>query len=202
MSYPIDVNIPQVNDDPAFDCPLINGNFVNINGYLSVDHVAPGATGDGHHEQVTYQAENIPGAPPVDPVSISFTANANNITQVTGSASTVAQNFYQNASAVFPLSAIRAYGYFVTPNHAIASGSITMLNSFNVVSATYVTLVGGYVITITLSPGAVVGNNAGVFVGGVGGSGGVGGVTGGTTLSLLISGTTANLGVSFQVLQI
>jgi hypothetical protein len=54
MSFPINVNIPAANDDPADDQPLMMANFANISGYVSVDHVAPGAVNNGFHKQSTY----------------------------------------------------------------------------------------------------------------------------------------------------
>lgn len=129
MSYPIDGTIPAANNNPAADQPLMQANFLNTKNYLSVDHITPGATGDGFHKQVTYFTENIPGGTPVDPASIAFTANAAALPTTRGSASTVAQNFFKNASGIFPLSAIRAFGVFKAPT---TTSVVNILNGFNV----------------------------------------------------------------------
>jgi len=63
MTFPIDVNIPAANNDPADDQPLMQQNFSNINGYLQVDHTNPSATGAGQHKQVTFNSNNVPSLP-------------------------------------------------------------------------------------------------------------------------------------------
>lgn len=66
MTYPININIPATNNDPADDQPLIRINFSNINSYLNIDHINPAAVGAGTHKQVTFYSNNVP-TPPVSP---------------------------------------------------------------------------------------------------------------------------------------
>src|SRR6267142_3994969 len=159
MSFPINVNIPNENNDPADDVQPINTNFVNINGFLTVDHVAPGSIGDGFHEQVTYFTENIPTLLPTEPTSIAFTANAQTaIGIMTGlsksPASGIAQNFLANQNAIFPLSSIRAFVAFTL---TLAPGAQTILNSFNITSVTVDAT--RKIFTILLVTGTTVGVN-------------------------------------------
>lgn len=71
MSFPINTGIPATNNDPADDQPQMQQNFSNINGYLSVDHVEPGTVGDGFHEQVTMNSNNVPSLPTTHPILFS-----------------------------------------------------------------------------------------------------------------------------------
>ena len=59
MTFPINVNIPNAPNDPADDQPLMKQNFANISGFLSVDHVAPGAVGAGKHAQVELPFKSV-----------------------------------------------------------------------------------------------------------------------------------------------
>lgn len=68
MTYPINVNIPAANNDPADDQPLMQTNFANINSYLQVDHTNPATTGAGEHKQVTFNSNNVPAIPTSPPV--------------------------------------------------------------------------------------------------------------------------------------
>lgn len=152
MTFPIDVNIPSTNNDPADDQPLIMQNFANINGYLQVDHTNPAALGAGQHEQVTFNNKNIPGIQ-TDPTSTLYTDS--------GSASSVSQLLYKNQNATLPVSAVRAFGVFAAP---VATGAITALNEYNIASAA--AGVAGSVTTyqITLIANVITGNNAVVLI--------------------------------------
>ncbi len=71
MSYPINPNIPATNDDPADDQPIMQRNFSSINGFLGVDHINPGTTGDGFHKQITFYSNNPPTVPTTSPILFS-----------------------------------------------------------------------------------------------------------------------------------
>lgn len=90
MSYPINVNIPASNNTPAQDQPQMLTNFSNISGFLSVDHVAPGTTGDGYHKQTTFNAP-ISTPAPAGVVSVLYS-------KTTGSPS-AQQLFFKNVQA-------------------------------------------------------------------------------------------------------
>lgn len=155
MSYPIDVTIPDAPDDPADDQPKMKQNYANIASYLAVDHVAAGAVGNGFHKQVTYNSENVPGSL-TDPISVSYTNNAQSMAEAVGSASNIAQNFFKSQNGNFPLSAIKAFGYFVPTG---AAGNIAPLNSFNIVNPIVATGISGNTLTITLASSTVVNSN-------------------------------------------
>jgi hypothetical protein len=152
ISYNYYANIPNAPDNPSFDQPLMQVNSQSINSIIAVDHVGfkstgsggPGTSG-GQHLQVTFNGKNVPAGAPTDPLSIMYT---NNITVGTStnttSASSVAEVFYQNSSAVFPISMIKAFGSFDKNGNS--------LNTWNCSSSGNS---GGY--TITLATGAVAG---------------------------------------------
>lgn len=157
MSFSIDVTIPNAPNDPSDDQPKMKQNYANISGFLTVDHVDPGAPGNGFHKQVTYFTENTP-AVPLDPTSVSFTANATLLLPIaTSSATTIAQEFFRNANGIFPISCIRAFGSFVTTG---VVGPITVSNGFNVNGISF--LAGVY--DVTLEPTSTNGNNVNVFI--------------------------------------
>lgn len=163
--YPINTAIPFRTNPPRNDQPGMLTNFSNINGFLGVDLVAPGTNvagqGAGFHKQVTYFTANIPTPPLVDPLSVGFTANANNLPgNVTpaNSANTVVQEFYCNANGFFPVVAIKAFGAYAP---AIGTPVQVPLNAFNVSSVTRTGL-GAY--TVVLATGATFGNTYTVLV--------------------------------------
>ena len=68
MSFPIDTTIPGTNNFPGNDQPGMQTNFVNINGYVQVDHTDPDLNpGAGRHKQVTFHSNNIPAVFPISP---------------------------------------------------------------------------------------------------------------------------------------
>ena len=149
MTYPIYTNIPAANNDPADDQPLMQINNANIAGYLGIDHVAPGALGDGFHQHVTYYNKFPPVAPIIGQVAIGYTnvgiANA-----------AVPENFYTNASGTFPLSCVKAFGSFDTQ----APGAVPLINGYNITSITGTTATHYDVVT---TAGAISGNNVVIF---------------------------------------
>lgn len=112
-------NIPNAPDNPSFDQPLMQVNSQSINSLIAVDHVGfkstgsggPGTSG-GQHLQVTFNGKNVPGGAPTDPLSIVFTNNVAMGAFNTASASTIAETFFQNANAIYPVSMIKAFGCF------------------------------------------------------------------------------------------
>jgi len=152
MSYPIDITIPDAPNDPADDQPLMKQNFININSYLQVDHIAAGAPGNGFHKEVTFYNKN-PAALPVDPTSVLYTAD--------GTASTVADMRFRNANGIFPVNAIRACVQFVGDSASIAGAALPTTNNINVDK---VERVVSDLYKITLTSGATTGTNFMVFI--------------------------------------
>ncbi len=66
MTFSYSTTIPATNNDPADDQPQIQTNFASISGLISTDHVGFNVSGGGQHEQVTFNANNVP-SPPVSP---------------------------------------------------------------------------------------------------------------------------------------
>lgn len=194
MTFPIDTNIPAANNDPADDQPLMQQNFSNISQYLTVDHVAPGSSGAGQHEQVTYNSQNTPSSP-TDPVAITYTG--------LGTASVVSQLFYRNQNATYHLSAIKSWGSF-DPN------SVSLAQTYNVASIVR-NSAGNY--TVTMNSGTTSSPAYAILISipmtSAFSTGGICGyeITGVNTFKIYIRSLTGNSGVdlapvSFQVMQI
>lgn len=106
MTYPIDTTIPNAPNDPADDQPKMKDNFNNINSYLSVDHIVPGAVNNGYHKQVHLINEAAPGLVGADGVLF---ANA-----VSG----ISWPFWQNSSGTFQIlgsNTLSGDGYITLP---------------------------------------------------------------------------------------
>jgi hypothetical protein len=205
--FPIYINIPSGPNDPADDQPLMQINNANINSYVSVDHVAPNATGNGYHQKITFNStpSPVPGTIAiVNPLSVEYT-------NVGVADPSFQQLYWQNALAIFPLSAIRAFG--VIALKAVTGGStVTLLNGFNVASVAF--SIDATKINVNLVHNCVAGTNITVLLN-------IGNISAGTTSSSLSNwtytpetlsityalgpltppnGSTAN--VSFLILQI
>jgi len=137
-------DIPDAPNNPSNDQPKMKENFNNIDTLLAVDHVSFNATNGGFHKQIDFALKATPAAP-LDPVSVAFTQSSASLTQVQGSATTNAQEFYRNALGIYPLSAIRAFGSFVG---LAGAGNIVPSNSFNV-NGTITQVGGGSLTSVT-----------------------------------------------------
>lgn len=146
------LNNPDGPNNPSNDQPKMQTNTNAIQALLAVDHVAFNTNGSppngvgGHHLQVSFDGKNAAGAQ-TDPQSVLYTGS--------GTASTFSQLLYRNQSAIFQISAIRAWGFVNgTTGTVIASQSSNATSVRN--SA------GNY--TITLATGAVSTANFAVLV--------------------------------------
>lgn len=151
MSFTFDTTIPNAPNNPSVDQPGMLQNNVSTNGILGVDHITFNALGGGQHKQITFNGKNVPGVQ-TDPQSVLYT---NNITVATGdnttSASTVAEMFYRNQNAIFPVSMIKAFGCF--------DAAATSLNTWNISASGPVTRT----FTLTMPANVVTGTNYAVF---------------------------------------
>ncbi len=147
MTFPIDSTIPLGSNDPADDVPLMRQNFANTKSYVSVDHVAPGTTGNGEHKYVTFNNVYIPGVAPTNPKSILSTEP--------GVASSVSSLFFNNANGVHLLNCVKAFRL------CNSSGTAVGGQNFLVTSVTHPST-GNYLVNLT--PGTVVGTSYLVFV--------------------------------------
>lgn len=73
MSY--NPNIPATGQTLGGSRPGIQTNFSTLQTTIDQDHVDMNSAGPGKHKQVTFNANNTPGASPSDPSSIIFTKN-------------------------------------------------------------------------------------------------------------------------------
>jgi hypothetical protein len=143
--------IPAAANNPSTDQPNMLTNTNSIPELIAVDHVSFNATNGGTHLQVTLATENTPGAQ-TDPQSVIFSG--------AGSANTIAELFYKNASGTLLLSGIKAFGVFTTSG-SVGSGTVTAANYYNI-NPTISYSNGTY--TVTLTSGVTTGNNAVVIV--------------------------------------
>ncbi len=157
MTFPINTAIPNANNDPADDVTPMNTNFVNINDYLQVDHVAPGSQGlpgnggAGTHEQVTYNNKNNQAAQ-TDPTSVSYTTDGSVLSGFTpAAANTTANLVFRNQRGIFPGSVIKAFGVF--PSRSTV-GAVNLTNGINVDNIQ--SLSGPFRLEITLKANATV----------------------------------------------
>ena len=111
MSFTFSTTVPAAPDNPSVDQPDMLQNNVATNGILAVDHITFNLLGGGEHKQVTFNGKNVPGAQ-TEPKSVLYTNNVGATATNTASASTVAEVFYRNQSAIFPVSMIKAFGCF------------------------------------------------------------------------------------------
>lgn len=137
MSFPINVNIPNTPNDPADDQPEIKKNFANISGYLTVDHIAPGALNNGFHKVIHQPAQN----PNVDPAPIAGVGQT--YTKTVGSD---VQLFYESGlGAVTQLTGpkqplVTAIGYTSLPGGVLMQwGSTTVVTSTSSTPVTFPT---------------------------------------------------------------
>ncbi len=151
------LGIPDGPNNPSNDQPKMKTNTDAIQTLISVDHVgfntngtAPNGVG-GHHLQVSFDGKNAPLAQ-TDPQSVLYTGS--------GTTSTISQLLYRNQNAIFPISALRAFGVFQT-----AAGPVTtLLNSYNLDSVTPITGSGQGPYVIKLAANVVTGNDVAILV--------------------------------------
>jgi hypothetical protein len=158
MGIPINANIPNPPNRPSDDVVPMRANTNSMIQYVAVDHVGfSSSEPSGTHKQVTFK--EFASAPPTptpgseESVAYSAAGQASNST---------AQMVFQNGSAKFLMSCIRAFGQM-----AIQPGSPTVnidfRNSHNVVVGSS-SQQNGSTYTITLENNCVTGNNALVFI--------------------------------------
>lgn len=66
MTWPYNPSIPNPPNDPADDVSGMQTNASSIASLIAIDHVPFNVAGGGQHEQVTFNANNVP-TPPVSP---------------------------------------------------------------------------------------------------------------------------------------
>lgn len=149
MSFTFNTTIPNANNDPSEDQPIMLQNNISNNAILAVDHISYNTANGGTHKYVQFKSIQAPGAP---------AGTESNIQVVAGVANTNPQLIFQNSNASFPVSLIRAYAVFT----AVPAGSVTILNSYNVDSI--VKNGAATTITVTLTADCTTGNNIGVLL--------------------------------------
>ncbi len=144
--FTFNTGIPAAGNNPSNDQPIMQANNVADAGIWNVDHVGFNQNNGGRHLQVTFNSKNTPGVQ-TDPISTLYTAN--------GSVSSVAELFYKNQNATFPISAIRAWA-LCTPAGIVGSSNVAS------VARTIGQPAG--VFTVTLATGAVSNSSMGILV--------------------------------------
>jgi len=153
-TFSFNTGIPDANNNPSADQPLMKINNASTYSILQVDHVTfgsapalPAASSDGQHLQVTFNGKHVPAAQ-TDPLSVLYTDS--------GTASTNSDLRFTNQSGTFPVSALRAFAYV-----AGATGTVLGSQSFNVAT---ITRVSAGKFTVALTANAVSGTNFIVMV--------------------------------------
>lgn len=142
MSFSFDDTIPAANNNPSFDQPVMLQNNVSNQGIWTVDHIGFNAANGGTHAQLNFAGFGSSTLLGPAPASLVYPA--------AGVADTAnAQLYFKNSDGTFPISLIRACGYF--SNGAIVIGS----QQVNVSSVVH-TSTGIY--TISLVANAVTSN--------------------------------------------
>ena len=100
-AIPYSLNIPNGPNNPSADWPKMQVNTNSTSAIIAVDHYTFADQTAGDHKQVTFSAENVPGAV-TDPVSILYT----NV----GSAGTISELFYKNQTQIMCVSLIKMTG--------------------------------------------------------------------------------------------
>lgn len=68
MSIPYNLGIPASNHNPSVDQPNMLVNTNSTASIIAVDHVGFNTSGSGQHNQVTFNANNVPSLPTAPPV--------------------------------------------------------------------------------------------------------------------------------------
>ncbi len=74
MTFSYNNGVPAANNNPSVDQPDMLINAQSIASLVAVDHVGFNATGGGRHNQVTFNANNVPSIPTSPPVLFTNTA--------------------------------------------------------------------------------------------------------------------------------
>ena len=67
-TYTYNNAIPAANNNPSLDQPDMLTNTQSIDSLIAVDHVGFNAAGGGRHNQITFNANNVPAVPTSPPV--------------------------------------------------------------------------------------------------------------------------------------
>lgn len=149
-SFTYDPTIPVGTHFPGNDRPLMQQNFNSTQGILNVDHYSfDDSVNGGWHKQVVLPASNVPGSSPIGTSSVIYSGDGQ--ATVPG----ISELYFRNPLATFLLNSIKAFGLISLSGSA---GSQTILNQYNVSSASYD--VPTHRLTVVLTSNIVSGNNA------------------------------------------
>lgn len=135
MTFSYNGAIPNPPNDPASDVSTMQTNAASIGSIISVDHVGFNTAGGGQHNQVTFNANNVP-IPPVSP-PILFTNTVQSLPQL----------FFYSGSAV--RSSNQYYNSVATGN--AVQGSALLLGGVIIKWGTYTIPGGNFALPITFN---------------------------------------------------
>lgn len=142
MSITYNLGIPGATNNPSVDQPNMLTNNDNIATYVAVDHVGFNTNGSGQHEQVTFNANNVP-APPVSPPVL-----------FTNTVATLPQLFFYSGDA-----AHSSTQYSITGSGGTGSGGSTFLLGGIIVKWGVVAATDNTSISFATASGAAFPNN-------------------------------------------
>jgi hypothetical protein len=143
--FPINTNVPNAPNNPANDVTPMKTNFANIDGYLKVDHVAPGSSGgsgtSGYHKIIhqftqTSDPANIIGTNQV--YSKNVTVLSSTDTQLfnmtgKGGISQMTGNSAGNNGWVWCAGLLIQWGFITLPGTSNPTGNVNFGASPNIV---------------------------------------------------------------------
>lgn len=194
--YTINTTIPAGSHTPAQDYSGMQVNYANINGFLGVDHTAPGtSTQAGQHDKVRLTSRYTASAQ-TDPQSLIYSG-------IGSINSTTSQLFFLNSNTTgdisstnpgFLLNAIRGFGCFTISADTLTPTFLLNCTASRTDAGVYgITMTNGSVVTNTFAV-LVSCNIIGSYV-----------ITGNGTFNILTGLTTSSqfdaVNVSFAVLQ-
>jgi hypothetical protein len=155
MGISYNLGIPAATHNPSIDQPNMQVNTNSIAQIIAVDHVGFSTTGSGQHNQVTFNANNVPAVPTAPPVL--FTNTVGSLPQLffySGPATSSSNQYVNNGTAgsTFLLGGmIQKWGMGAAtgggPENVTFAGAFPNACYVVVVTGTSSLYTGGFVIT-------------------------------------------------------
>jgi hypothetical protein len=142
MTIAYNLGIPNAPNNPSTDQPNMKTNNDNIATYVGIDHVGFNTAGSGQHNQVTFNANNVP-VPPVSPPIL-----------FTNTVATLPQLFFYSGDA-----AHSANQYSISGSGGTGSGGSTFLLGGLILKWGVVAATDNTTINFATASGAVFPNN-------------------------------------------
>jgi hypothetical protein len=144
--------VPTASHWPGNDQQPMQTNFASIQSLIDIDHVDFEQDQYGQHKQINYSA--------LQP-SPSIAAGAVGLSFVKNDTASNANNFFQNATATYLMSCVKAFGVFTCTS---GNADVTSPNFFNINATITKPGPGQITYAITLNSNVVSGNDVIILV--------------------------------------